>query len=163
MKKQEKNNELKIQFNKDIENIKKELKSKPKEKAYFLYSFFNVEDYKKSLAVFVDQKIENKFIIKPYDKNKVERVSYYEHNYDDYFLKYLEGKYEIANIEMFAHYSAWLQISNLYPNIVNKKGLQSYLKYCKDNKITRDRILKEAGATRLFNIMKYYKKDSKER
>lgn len=153
---------LKQQLNKDILEVLN--KSNLKNNSYLIYSLLNIEDYKKSFAVLIDKNLEDKFLLKPYDKNKIKKVDYYEHDYDNYFLKFLERNYEIADMSMFAHYSAWIQIHDSYSNINNKKGLQKYLEYCKENKITQNKILKNMGASQLFNIMKYYKeKNNRER
>ncbi len=61
-------------------------------------------------------------------------------NFDEYFFKRI-GEYEIAFVSDNIHYEIWKVIDELYPkNIDNKMGVQQYLKYCIDNKITKEYI-----------------------
>lgn len=170
-----KNNEeiakLEQKFNYDIYKIleqqpfKEELKNKyKKENVSIIYSLINIKDYKKSFAMMIDENLEDKLLINPYIKNRIKLINYYEYNYDDYLFKYLEKDYQIINMSIIAHYSAWCQIQEFYPNLYYKKGMQNYLKYCKEKNITQNKLKNAVGASQLFNVMKYYKeKNVKER
>lgn len=72
----------------------------------------------------------------------------------------LEKDKEIGYMSMECHYGIWSVIQEWYPeDIENKKGMQKYLKYCKDNKITKEVLEKETGQSDIENVMKYYKKE----
>lgn len=76
----------------------------------------------------------------------------------------LEEKKRIGYMSVEAHYGLWQEIDNYYPDdIERKKGLQNYLKYCKDNKVTKDFIDKQRGNNETPDIMKYYKVKTKSK
>lgn len=65
---------------------------------------------------------------------------------------------------MQAHYAIWIQVEEWYPHDINyKKGMQKYLKYCKQNNITKEKIDKKCGTELTDNIMKYYLLDRKKK
>lgn len=80
---------------------------------------------------------------------------------EDIFGKLDENN--IAYISMKAHHGIWSYIEDVKPEeIQNKVGMQKYLKYCKDNNITKDRIDEETHLSTLSDVMKYYKPLDKE-
>lgn len=80
---------------------------------------------------------------------------------EDIFGKLEENN--IAYISMKAHHGIWSYIEDVKPEeIQNKVGMQKYLKYCKDNNITKDRIEEETHLSTLSDVMKYYKPLDKE-
>ncbi len=80
---------------------------------------------------------------------------------EDIFGKLDENN--IAYISMKAHHGIWSYIEDVKPEeIQNKVGMQKYLKYCKDNNITKDRIEEETHLSTLSDVMKYYKPLDKE-
>ena len=71
-------------------------------------------------------------------------------------------------MSMEAHYGLWQEIDRYYPeDIKNKKGVQMYLKYCKENNITKELIDKAINNDKTPDIMKFYdqkiKNKNKER
>ena len=71
---------------------------------------------------------------------------------------------DIAYMNMDTHYALWTYIGDYYPEeIENKKGMQKYLKYCKDNGITKEKIEKETNTNDIKNIMKFYKDKTKRK
>lgn len=75
----------------------------------------------------------------------------------------LENGMKIGYMSMEAHYGIWQEIDRYYPeDIDNKKGMQKYLKYCKENNITKEAIDKGINYNETPDIMKYYK-DRKEK
>ena len=61
---------------------------------------------------------------------------------DDDLFKKLEADYQIYYMSMETNLGIWQQMSYLYPDeIVNTGGLQNYLDYCSNNRITRESII----------------------
>lgn len=88
---------------------------------------------------------------------KIDDVYY---NYDDYLFYELEAGKEIGLMNMYVHYCIWKEVRDVEPQkIKNKLGFQNYLKYCKENKITKEKLDKEMKEKDTPDIMKYYKQD----
>lgn len=69
----------------------------------------------------------------------------------------LENGIEIAYISMEAHYGLWQEIDRYYlEDIKNKKGVQMYLKYCKENNITKEAIDNGINYNETPDVMKYF-------
>lgn len=96
---------------------------------------------------------------------EVSDVADWAYNIDDDIFAMLESDKKISYMSMNMHYGIWQTIEQWYPeDLEHKKGMQKYLKYCKDNKITKDVIEKETELDKLTDAMKYYKKEkNKER
>ena len=96
---------------------------------------------------------------------EVSDVADWAYNIDDDIFAMLESDKKISYMSMNMHYGIWQTIEQWYPeDLEYKKGMQKYLKYCKDNKITKDVIEKETELDKLPDAMKYYKKEkNKER
>ena len=59
------------------------------------------------------------------------------------------------------HYGVWSAIEEYYPeDIEYKKGMQEYLKYCKDNGITKEKLEKEVNYEG-EDAMQHYKEKNK--
>lgn len=64
---------------------------------------------------------------------------------------------EIIYARLDFNYSVWNYINEYYPDDINNKyGMNKYLKYCKENNITKELIEKEVK-TEVPDVMKYYK------
>lgn len=64
---------------------------------------------------------------------------------------------EIIYATVDFNYSVWNYINEYYPDDINNKyGMNKYLKYCKENNITKELIEKEVK-TEVPDVMKYYK------
>lgn len=96
---------------------------------------------------------------------EVSDVADWAYNIDDDIFAMLESDKKISYMSMNMHYGIWQTIEQWYPeDLEHKKGMQKYLKYCKDNKITKDVIEKKTELDKLPDAMKYYKKEkNKER
>lgn len=77
-------------------------------------------------------------------------------NYDDDFFGRLENGYHVEYASMEVNYGLWNVINELYPTDINNKvGVQKYLLYCQNDKITKETIDKAIkGDTP--DIMHYY-------
>lgn len=102
--------------------------------------------------------------IDPYTMD-INSVPEWAYNFDEDIFKELENNKEISYMSMDTHYNIWETIQQWYPkDIEHKKGMQKYLKYCKDNKITKEVIEKEVKLDVSVDAIKYYKyKKIKER
>lgn len=97
--------------------------------------------------------------INPFTK-EINETADWAYNIDDDIFGMLESDKKISYMSINMHYGIWQTIDQWYPeDLEHKKGMQKYLKYCKDNNITQTRILKEKGIDDVANAMKYYKKE----
>ena len=97
--------------------------------------------------------------INPFTK-EISETADWAYNIDDDIFGMLESDKKISYMSINMHYGIWQTIDQWYPeDLEHKKGMQKYLKYCKDNNITQTRILKEKGIDDVANAMKYYKKE----
>lgn len=100
-------------------------------------------------------------IVNPFT-GKITPSAEWQFNADEDIFGNLEEN-NIAYISMKTHHGIWSYIENVKPDeIQNKVGMQKYLKYCKDNNITKDRIEEETHLSTLSDVMKYYKPLDKE-
>jgi len=82
----------------------------------------------------------------------------YDIDYD--FLGKLEKDKNLIYMSMGCHYGTWSYIQDVMPRdeLEHKKGLQEYLKYCKKNGITKEKLEKETNME-IADMMKYHKPD----
>lgn len=93
----------------------------------------------------VDSAIEFTPITKDY-KGGYNYVPEWDYNFDYYIYNLLEEGKEIAYMSDEVHYSIWNSIHELYPEDIDyKEGVQNYLQYCADNKITKEYLDKNTG------------------
>ena len=105
---------------------------------------------------------EDKAIFYRFKNNEDPEISYsydWDFSYDNSIFYYLENNYEIKTIRMDVHYDIWCTINELYPeDIINKKGLNKYINYCRENKITK-KVRDEFVKIDTPDIMKLFKKE----
>lgn len=87
-------------------------------------------------------------------------VPEWDYNFDYYIYNLLEENWEIGYMSSEVHYSIWNSINELYPEDIDyKEGVQKYLKYCKENNITKEyldkQMEKEIPNVNTPDIMKY--------
>lgn len=100
--------------------------------------------------------------IKPYDM-EVKDLMDWAYNFDEDIFEELEKGKEISYMNIDVHYSIWVTLEKVYPDEIEyKNGVQKYLKYCKDNNITKERIEKEEKLDNLPDAMKYYKTEKQK-
>lgn len=93
----------------------------------------------------VDSAIEFTPITKDYEGG-YNYVPEWDYNFDYYIYNLLEEGKEIAYMSDEVHYSIWNSIHELYPEDIDyKEGVQNYLQYCADNKITKEYLDKNTG------------------
>ena len=73
-------------------------------------------------------------------------VPEWDYNFDYYIYNLLEENWKIEYMTPEVHYSIWNSINELYPNDIDyKDGVQNYLQYCADNKITKKYLDEKTG------------------
>lgn len=78
--------------------------------------------------------------------NDFNYVPEWDYNFDYYIYNLLEENWKIEYMTPEVHYSIWNSINELYPNDIDyKDGVQNYLQYCADNKITKKNLDEETG------------------
>ena len=80
---------------------------------------------------------------------------------EDNIFESLENNMKIGYMSMGVHHGLWLEVSHYYPeDTKHKNGVQKYLKYCRENHITKENIDKTFIDTSPYenvpDIMKYY-------
>ena len=89
-------------------------------------------------------------------KGGYQNVPEWDYNFDYYIYNYLEEGKQIAYMTDDVHYSIWNSINELYPTDIDyKDGVQNYLQYCADNRITKEYLDKKTGFD-TPDIMKYF-------
>lgn len=80
------------------------------------------------------------------NRNDFNYVPEWDYNFDYYIYNLLEENWKIEYMTPEVHYSIWNSINELYPNDIDyKDGVQNYLQYCADNKITKKYLDEETG------------------
>ena len=93
---------------------------------------------------------------------EISNVADWAYNIDEDIFQGLEENKKIAYMSINMHYNIWETLKDMYPeDIEYKKGVQEYLKYCKENKITKGKIEKETKSNNVYNAMKHYKESRK--
>ena len=123
-----------------------------------------LEDTKdKNESIVIAMKDEDIIQINPFTK-EISDVADWAYHVDDDIFGMLEDNKKIAYMSMMMHFNMWESIKFYYPeDIEHKKGTQKYLKYCKDNKITKEVIEKATKFNDVYDAMKHYKKDRMKR
>lgn len=89
-------------------------------------------------------------VFSPHTKDSEKNFSNYEDwnfNFDWMVFEELEGDYQIGFISNRMHYNIWQTLNELYPQrIDHKDGVQRYLQFCADNKITKEYLDKELNS-----------------
>lgn len=113
-------------------------------------------DMKKSYGIAM---CYNEVAIIDMEKKEVNYIPNAEYTFDigedSIFPSLQKAKMEIAYMSMEAHYGLWQEIDRYYPqDIKNKNGVQMYLKYCKENNITKEVIDRAINDDKTPDIMK---------
>lgn len=138
-------NEDIIKLKEDIESfLKDSMEHQDKQIEYIIRNPKNEDTY-----VLASNGNEEAIEFTPQSKNYKEGFSYvpeWDYNFDYYIYNYLEEGYKIEYMSPNTHYGIRNSIHELYPDDIEfKDGVQSYLQYCVDNKITKQFIDKETG------------------
>lgn len=93
-------------------------------------------------------------------------VPEWDFNFDYYVFNELENKnVRLLYVSPNTHYGLWNSLNELYPNDIDyKSGVQKYLKFCKRNNITKEKIEANCEFYELpRDCMEFYKEKDKER
>ena len=161
--------EILMQAHKDILRIKeKEIENFKDKVNNFLKQSEDYQDFKIEYILADNENLGKSFVIAskddeiiqidPYDMY-IKHIADWTYNFDEDIFKELENGKEISYMTINAHYAIWDCLEKCYPDdIENIKGVQLYLKYCKENEITKEKIDKENNRIDTPNAMKYYEK-----
>ena len=146
----------KLDVNKILKSVKILLENNEKYKNMeIIYILKDVKNSRDSIVVAAED--ESVIEINPFT-NEIKDIPDFEFNFDEYLFKQLEKGKQIAYMTPNTHYGIWSTIEDFAPsNIEHKKGMQKYLKYCKTNKITKEKLEKECNVKDIKDVMKFYK------
>lgn len=161
--------EILMQAHKDILRIKeKEIENFKDKVNNFLKQSEDYQDFKIEYILADNENLGKSFVIAskddeiiqidPYDMY-IKHIADWTYNFDEDIFKELETGKEISYMTINTHYAIWDCLEKCYPDdIENIKGVQIYLKYCKENEVTKEKIDKENNRIDTPNAMKYYEK-----
>jgi len=120
--------------------------NKVEDKKSIVYAFSNIDSEGVMVKPFVDK-----------EEDKTWGFSDWAFNSDEDLFESLEEEYELASMTMELHYNIWCSLEELYPeDIEYKEGVQEYLKYCKENNITKEAIEKATELKLEIDVMDFY-------
>ncbi len=121
----------------------------------FLNDNMEHQDKKIDYILYKPDKMETNILASNYNDEAIEfrsntndfnYVPEWDYNFDYYIYNLLEENWKIEYMTPEVHYSIWNSINELYPNDIDyKDGVQNYLQYCADNKITKKYLDEETG------------------
>ena len=101
-------------------------------------------------------------VLLPYQKDFEDALDW-NYSFDEYLFRDLQNGMEIVYITDETHLAVWDEIEKLYPEDIEfNKGMQKYLKYCKENGITKEYIEEKTNQKNIVNVMQFYKDDKKK-
>ena len=96
-------------------------------------------------------------VLLPYQKDFKDALDW-NYSFDEYLFRDLQNGMEIVYITDETHLAVWDEIEKLYPEDIEfNKGMQKYLKYCKENGITKEYIEKTTNQKNIVDVMQFYK------
>lgn len=161
--------DMKLYYMENYNDMKKEIEKMLKNnKEYCEYKvqciLIDNNDMKKSYAIAMNY---NDVIIIDISKKEIDEINNAEYTFDigsDSIFPSLETEtMEIAYMSIEAHSYIWEEINRYYPDdIDNKKGMQMYLKYCKENGVTKESIVRLTNCNEISDVMKYFQEKNKK-
>ena len=98
-------------------------------------------------------------VLAPYQEEYIDELEW-DYSIDEQLFEKLENGMELISMSDETHLVVWCEIDKLYPeDIVYKKGMQNYLKYCKEHGITKEYIEKTTNQKDFDDVMKHYKNE----
>lgn len=109
-----------------------------------------------------DKNYDRVFLVSLLYPNKIESTPEWGFSYSDYLYEPLEKGFRIAYISDIVHPVLWEDITAGYEpeEVMENEGMQLYLKYCKENSITHDKV--NSDSFHCDDAMKLYVNEEKE-
>lgn len=149
-------------MNEDIKNVKENIEkflSEDMEHQDKHIDYILVDPESRETYILASDGNEEAIEFTPYTKDYrggYQNVPEWDYNFDYYIYNYLEEGKQIAYMTDDVHYSIWNSIHELYPSDIDyKDGVQSYLQYCADNRITKEYLDEKTGFD-TPDIMKHF-------
>lgn len=141
------------------ERVKELLKSDEEYENYELsYILIDKDDQEEAKAIVYNADEIAQIDLKT---NEISPIADWAYNIDEDVFGELEDNKEIGYMSLDCHHGIWSVIEAYYPfDIEYKKGMQEYLKYCKDNGITKEKLEKEVNY-KGEDAMEHYKENNK--
>ena len=140
-----------------------------KEEYEFMFSLIDNNKFKNSRVVFCDSSITDIIEVYPY-KNKIEeKVKVYDERnilFFDLLIKEMDKGLKINKMSLIGQIDIWREIEYYIEDSKEKnyeKPIKDYIKYCKENNITKNTIEEIYKGNNVPNIMKFYDKKVKRR
>ena len=126
------------------------------------YILKDLEEIKDSIIMASNE--EEMIQIDPFD-DEIIGIMDWAYNIDEDVFEQLQDHNKIIEyMNMDTHYGIWCNVEEWYPeDIEYKKGMQEYLKYCKENGITKEKIEQDVKNAKVTDIMKFYKDKTKNK
>lgn len=123
------------------------------------YILKNRDEYENTYVVAVNG--DEMIGFNPFEKG-IDFIPDWAYNFDDDFFEELEWNKEIIYITDDFHYNLWTDINKFYPHeFENKEGVIEYLKYCKKNGITKERVQEVCKDIPMEDALKHLKNSRK--
>ena len=92
----------------------------------------------------------------PYQEDYIDELEW-DYSIDEHLFKKLENGMELISMSDETHLVVWCELDKLaQKDIVYKEGMQNYLKYCKQNGITKQYIEATTNQRDFDDAMKLY-------
>lgn len=120
------------------------------------YILQNKYDSKDVYVLMSDSDFANAYLINIFKPKLTESTPEWDFSFNDYLYDMLVDGYEIKWISDDVHPSVWEDICNGYEEEIIKKdkGMQLYLKYCKEHDITKEKL--KTDTIEYPDAMQYY-------
>lgn len=116
----------------------------------------NKNDAKDVYVLMADSDYDNEYLINVFNPQFTESTPDWDFSYNDYLYDLLAKGYEIKWISDDMHPNVWEDICNGYEEEIVRedKGMQLYLKYCKEHDITKEKL--KTDTMEYPDAMQYY-------
>lgn len=144
-----------VKINKMKNDIEKYLKNS-EDYADYTINYILIDKKDPENTIVVASRYDEMIEINP-SSYEINRIMDWAYSIDEDVFRNLEQTNEIGYMSFECHYGVWCVINEYAPeDIKYKKGMQKYLKYCKDNGITKEKIEKENNLD-VLDVMEHYK------
>ncbi len=105
-----------------------------------------------------DNNYDRAFLLSVLNSKKVETTPEWDFSYADYLYEPLAEGFSIAYIDESVHPVLWEDITCGYDreDVLEDAGMQKYIKYCMDNGITFEKLVKENTSLNFEDLYDFY-------